>query len=161
ARRRILKRVRDKDPKLKLAKGYRIDPGSGRLVWRRETTPRLLNAPLALLRVPAGTREAEDDEDVPMIVYLPGSAILIAAAAAVAFVFGGYWPGAYVLWTLVAFFVLVLPSILSFFYAKLVPFPTLFQTVANLRAHVHMIGTAVLAFLGALALHLSFYPWPN
>lgn len=158
ARRRLREKARDD----KLTKaGYRIDPEGGRLVWRRRTTPRPLNRPLALFRVPSGPRPADQDEHVPMSIYLPGSAALIAAGAAVAFVFGGYWPGAYVLWALVAFFVLVLPSILAFFYAKLVPFPTLFQTVANLRVHLHLVGTAALAFLAALALHLSFYPWPN
>ena len=60
-----------------------------------------------------------------------------------------------------AFFVLALPSILAFWFAKHVPFPTLFRTVANLGGHVQMIATAVLAFLVALGLHLSFYPWSN
>ncbi len=156
------RRLRQKAREGKLTKaGYRIDPEGGRLVWRRRTTPQSLNRPLALLRVPPAPPPAGQEGQVRMSFYLPGSAALIAAGAAAAFVFGGYWPGAYVLWTLVAFFVLVLPSILSFFYAKLVPFPTLFQTVANLRGHVHMVGTAVLGFLAALALHLSFYPWPN
>ncbi len=158
ARRRLRQKARDG----KLTKaGYRIDPEGGRLVWRRRTTPQPLNRPLALLRVPPAPPPAGHEGQVRMRLYLPGSAALIAAGAAVAFIFGGYWPGAYVLWTLVAFFVLVLPSILAFFYAKLVSFPTLFQTVANLRGHVHMVGTAVLAFLAALALHLGFYPWPN
>jgi hypothetical protein len=158
ARRRLRQKARDG----KLTKAaYRIDPEGGRLVWRQRTTPTAAESAALAPAPPPGPRPAKPDDEVPMSFYLPGGAALIAAGAAVAFIFGGYWPGAYVLWTLVAFFVLVLPSILAFFYAKLVPFPTLFQTVANLRGHVHLIGTAVLAFLAALALHLSFYPWPN
>jgi hypothetical protein len=125
-----------------LAKGaYRLDAHGGRIVWSGAKQP--------------------DKESVPMWIYLLGSAALITGLATIAFVWGGYWPGAYVLWSLVAFFVIVLPSMLAFFLAKHVQFPTLFRTVANLRSHVHMVATAVLAFLVVLAVHLSLYPWPN
>jgi len=120
---------------------YRLDAHGGRIVWRNAKQPAR--------------------ESVPMWAYLLGSAVVIAGLATIAFVFGGYWPGAYVLWSLVAFFVVVLPSILAFFFAKHVQFPTLFRTVANLRSHVDMVATAVLAFLVVLAVHLSLYPWPN
>jgi hypothetical protein len=120
---------------------YRLEPHGGRIVWQKAREPKR--------------------QSVPMRFYLPGSAIVIAGLATIAFVWGGYWPGAYVLWSLVAFFVIALPSVLSFFFAKSVPFPTLFRTVQNLRGHVHMVGTAVLAFLVVLGIHLSLYPWPN
>jgi hypothetical protein len=128
------------------AKGhYRLDHTGGRIIWKHAKQP------------PAG----KDSISRWQLLYLPVGAVLIAGLSTIAFVWGGYWPGAYVLWSLVAFAVIVLPSILSFFFARSVPFPTLFRTVQNLRDHVHMIATAVLAFLVVLAVHLSLYPWPN
>jgi hypothetical protein len=136
---------------------YRDDVDGGRIVWQAAAAPRLLRA----ARLVPAVRRPDDDSWVDMRIYVPGSLATIAAFAAVAFVFGGYWPGAYVLWALVAFFLLVFPSILAWRFAKHVLFPTLFRTVANLESHVQMIGTAVLAFVAALAIHLSLYPWPN
>ena len=140
---------------------YRDDVDGGRIVLQAASAPRPLEGPLRAARLLPGRRAPDEDTSVRMLVYVPGSAATIAALATVAFAYGGYWPGAYVLWGLVAFFVLALPSILAFWFAKHVPFPTLFRTVANLEGHVQMIATAVLAFLVVLGLHLSFYPWPN
>ena len=96
----------------------------------------------------------------PWLYILVGIVVTIAATWVVWHLFGHWW-GSYVLWGLVAIFVIVLPSVLAWRYAKHVPFPTLFRTAANLQNRYQMIGTLLLVFIVGLGVHLTLYPWPN
>ena len=81
---------------------------------------------------------------------------LIAASQA-----HGKWDLAYVLYPLIAFWCLIVPSLLAGLRSRDVPFPTLFKTIANLERRLHFVGLVVLAGLVILLIHLAFYPWPD
>jgi hypothetical protein len=90
------------------------------------------------------------------VVAVGGIAILLA-------VFSGaskYQLG-YVIYGVLALFGIVLPSILAFSANRLVDFPTLFFTIAKLRHRLHIVAVVIVAGLTILAIHLSFYPWPD
>jgi hypothetical protein len=97
---------------------------------------------------------------VSPLVYLPVSAAVILLGGYLANHFGDHWTLAYVVWSLIAFFTIILPSVFAY-RGHLVSFPTLFRTVANLEHRFHMLATVVIAFLVALSIHLTLYPWPN
>jgi hypothetical protein len=73
----------------------------------------------------------------------------------------GQFDLAYVLYPLIGFWCLIVPSLLALFRAWDVPFPTLFLTIANLERRLHFVGLVVLAGLVILLIHLAFYPWPD
>jgi hypothetical protein len=99
-------------------------------------------------------------------VYLAGALISVFVPSVLVAIFSGdttehtKWILGYVIYGLIAVFCVVVPSILSYFFAKDVPFPTLFRTVADLQARVHAIGMVILAGLAILLIHLALYPWP-
>ena len=70
------------------------------------------------------------------------------------------WILGYVIYGLIAVFCVIVPSILAYFFAKDLPFPALFRTVADLEHRVHAIGLVILAGLAILLIHLALYPWP-
>jgi hypothetical protein len=70
------------------------------------------------------------------------------------------WVLGYVIYGLIAMFCVIVPSILAYFFAREVPFPTLARTVADLDNRVHAIGLVILAGLTILLIHLALYPWP-
>jgi hypothetical protein len=55
---------------------------------------------------------------------------------------------------------LVVPNVLAFWFAKEVPFPTLFRTLSDLDKRWHSAVMVVVAGLAVLAVHLVAYPWP-
>ncbi|WP_067571708.1 hypothetical protein [Nocardia acidivorans] len=69
--------------------------------------------------------------------------------------------GAYVLYGIIALVWVVIPSILSLFFSKDVPFPTLFRTIGYLERRAHPVAAVSLALLVVLLLHLALYPWPR
>jgi hypothetical protein len=93
--------------------------------------------------------------------YFPAAVVVIAGAAATAaslssskLVIG------YVLYGLIAVAFLVIPNVLAFWFAKDVPFPTLFRTLADLDRRWHPAVLVIVAGLSVLAIHLVDYPWP-
>jgi hypothetical protein len=119
---------------------YRLDSrGGGRIVWQR----------------------AAAEEEVQPLVYIPASITVVLVGGYLANHFADHWTLAYVVWSLIALVVIVVPSVLAFWFARQVPFPTLFRTVANLESHFHLLTTIVIAFLVGLSIHLTLYPWPN
>jgi Amino acid permease len=79
---------------------------------------------------------------------------------------------AYVLYGLIGLLWLVVPGLVAFFGGKDVPFPTAFQTVANLEDWLSRKGRfgpflawlvtyVVFAGLAILLLHLTLYPYPD
>jgi hypothetical protein len=67
----------------------------------------------------------------------------------------------YVLYPLIAFFTVIVPSALAVARAWDVPFPTLFRTIANLENRLHVAALVIAVALVILLIHLAFYPWPK
>ena len=110
-------------------------------------------------RARAGTGAASV---VPVLVYFPvaigvaaGGSILAAAAGGGMFVLG------YVIYGLIALFLVVIPNALAFWFAADVPFPTLYRTIANLERRWRPAAMVIVAGLVVLAIHLVFFPWPD
>lgn len=94
--------------------------------------------------------------------YFPAAAIVvIAGSLASAALDGDRWRLAYVLYGLIAMFWIVIPSLAAYFFARDVPFPTLFRTIVDLERRLHRFALVVAAGLVVLLLHLAFYPWPD
>ena len=55
----------------------------------------------------------------------------------------------------------MIPSLAAYLFARDVPFPTLFGTVADLERRFHLAALVIAAGLAVLLIHLAFYPWPN
>lgn len=57
----------------------------------------------------------------------------------------------------------VVPSIFRHWRKKVLAIPTLFATIALLRAHryCHWVAAFIVALLIVLTFHLALYPWPN
>ncbi|MCM6775081.1 hypothetical protein NDR87_24590 [Nocardia sp. CDC159] len=69
--------------------------------------------------------------------------------------------GGYVLYGIIAVVWVIAPSVLAMFFAREVPFPTLFRTLAYLGRRAPWLAAVVLALLVILLIHLAFYPWPQ
>jgi len=67
----------------------------------------------------------------------------------------------YVLYGSIALFCVAVPSVVAFVWAKDVPFPTFFRTLAYLERRVHFLPVVVFIGLVILLVHLALYPWPN
>jgi hypothetical protein len=55
----------------------------------------------------------------------------------------------------------VIPSVLAYGGGRVLPVPTLFATLAYLRARHSWVAAFVIALLVVLTFHLALYPWPN
>ena len=55
----------------------------------------------------------------------------------------------------------VVPSLLSYAWNKVLAIPTLFATIAYLRAWQPWVAALVITLLVVLTFHLALYPWPN
>jgi len=91
------------------------------------------------------------------MVYFPvaigvvaGGSILAAVAGGGIFVLG------YVIYGLIAIFLVLIPNALAFWLAADVPFPTLYRTVANLERRWRPAAMVIVAGLIVLAFHLVF-----
>jgi hypothetical protein len=51
--------------------------------------------------------------------------------------------------------------VLAFWFARDVPFPTLFGTVADLERRWPPVALVILAGMVVLLVHLALYPWPD
>lgn len=93
--------------------------------------------------------------------YFPLAALLIiAAAAATAAASTDTYVVGYVLYGLMALALLVVPNALAYRWAKEVPFPTLFRTLADLHARFQPALLIVCSGLAVLVVHIVAYPWP-
>jgi hypothetical protein len=104
-----------------------------------------------------------------------GSFVLITLATLAAIEWwqdDGHYGPAYVLYGLIGLLWLVVPGLVAFFGGKDVPFPTAFQTVANLEEWLRRKGRfgpflawlvtyVIAAGLVILLLHLTLYPYPD
>lgn len=55
----------------------------------------------------------------------------------------------------------VVPSLLAYGWHKVLAIPTLFATIAYLRARQPWVAALVITLLVVLTFHLALYPWPN
>lgn len=96
-----------------------------------------------------------------LVVALAGLVIGLIVAASARHVHPGTFAGAYVLYGLIAVLWVIVPSALAMFFAREVPFPTLFRTIGYLERRAHPVAAIILALLVILLLHLALYPWPR
>jgi hypothetical protein len=120
------------------------------------------------LRMPLGryTRvqaaEAAEPSEIPLAAwYLPLAAAVTAAASVVtATLTADKFALGYVLYGTMALTLVIIPDALAYWFAKEVPFPTLFRTLEYLDARYHPALLVVCSGLTVLAIHIVAYPWP-
>jgi hypothetical protein len=66
-----------------------------------------------------------------------------------------------VLYGLIGFFGILVPSAVALLYGKDIPFTTLFATLQHLEEKVRLLAIVVAAGIVVLLLHLALYPWPS
>lgn len=94
-------------------------------------------------------------------LYFPIALIVVVAAAAVTAAAGyGKFVVGYVLYGSIAVTLVIIPDALAFWFAKEVPYPTLFRTLDNLDNRWHPAILIIWAGLAVLAIHLVAFPWP-
>lgn len=67
----------------------------------------------------------------------------------------------YAIYVTLTVFGVVVPSALAYWWHRLLALPTLFATIAFLRARAAWVAALAVALLVVLMFHLALYPWPN
>ncbi|WP_216894580.1 hypothetical protein [Nocardia alni] len=129
-------------------------PTAPRIVGGQQTTPNGRTTP------DAGAVPAEGMGGY-LVLAVAGLIVGVVAAIVARQIHPGTYIGAYVLYGLIAVLWVILPSVLAMFFARDVPFPTLFRTIGYLERRAHPLAAVILALLVILLLHLAFYPWPR
>jgi hypothetical protein len=115
---------------------------------------------------PEAIADEQESTGVWGYVYLGGALISVLVPSVLVAIFSGdttehtRWILGYVIYGLIAVLCVIVPSILAYVFAKDIPFPSLFRTIADLEARVHAVGMLILAGLAILLIHLALYPWP-
>jgi hypothetical protein len=108
------------------------------------------------------TRRREQGRDISVLILGAGVVVVIVGSTLTAELDpSDRYALGYVLYGLIALFCIATPSVVAYVWAKDVPFPTFFRTLANLERRVHFMSAVVLIGLGILLIHLALYPWPN
>jgi hypothetical protein len=103
-----------------------------------------------------------DTSPVAAIIYIPLALGVIALGSIIAAVASGdYWVLGYVIYGLIAVFLVIIPNVLAYWLARDVPWPTLLATITNLERRWRPAAVVVLAGLVILLLHLAVPPWPD
>jgi hypothetical protein len=71
------------------------------------------------------------------------------------------WVLGYVIYGLIGFFGILIPTAMTYSKAKNPPFTGLFPTILDLEVRWHPAALIVLTGLVVLLIHLGFYPWPD
>jgi hypothetical protein len=97
------------------------------------------------------------------LIWLPIGASIVAVASAVTGIIspGNRFMLAYVLYGLTALIFIAVPSVLAFWFAREVPFPTFFRTMTFLEKRFHFAVLLIVVGLVILLIHLALYPWPD
>jgi hypothetical protein len=100
---------------------------------------------------------------VPALIYVPLALAAITAGSIIAAVASGgdFWVEGYVIYGLIAIFLVIIPNLLAYWFAREVPWPTLLATVTSLERRWRPAAVVVLAGLVILMLHLAVPPWPD
>jgi len=100
---------------------------------------------------------------VPALIYVPLALAAITVGSIIAAVASGgdFWVEGYVIYGLIAIFLVIVPNVLAYWFAREVPWPTLLATVVSLERRWRPAGVVVLAGLVILMLHLAVPPWPD
>jgi hypothetical protein len=98
---------------------------------------------------------------LPALIYIPLALGAITAGSVIAAVTSGSWALGYVIYGLIAVFLVIVPNVLAYWFAREVPWPTLLTTVTDLERRWRLAAVVVLAGLVILLLHLALYPWPD
>lgn len=108
------------------------------------------------------SRTPADISPVAALVYVPLALGAIAIGSIIAAVVSGdYWVEGYVIYGLIAIFLVIIPSVLAYWFAHEVPWPTLLTTIVNLERRWRPAAVVILAGLVILLLHLVLPPWPD
>ncbi len=91
--------------------------------------------------------------------WRPGA---VAAGSVIPAIAGsGMFVLGYVIYGLIAIFLVIIPNALAFWFTKVMSFPTLYRTVANLERRWRPAAMVIVAGLVVLMFHLVFFPWPD
>ncbi len=136
----------------------RYPPGQTGDVAARDDEPKRVRTPCGRL-ARGGTSAACA---VPVLMYYPLALGLIAGGSAIAAIAGGAgFVLGYVIYGSIAIFLVIIPNALALWFAKEVPFPTLYRTVATLERRWRPAAVVIVAGLVVLMFHLVFFPWPD
>ncbi|WP_157778033.1 hypothetical protein [Nocardia terpenica] len=132
------------------------------------TTVPMRAAVLGTRRLTANGRLTSDIDTVRyegmggyLVAALAAYVVGVAFAASARHLHPGTFVGAYVMYGLIALMWVIVPSILAMFFAREVPFPTLFRTVGYLERRATPVAAVLLGLLAVLVVHLALYPWPR
>jgi hypothetical protein len=99
---------------------------------------------------------------VPALFYVPLALAAIAVGSIIAAATSGdFWVLGYVIYGLIAIFLVIIPSVLAYWFAHEVPWPTLLATFTSLERRWRPAAAVVLAGLVVLMIHLALPPWPD
>jgi hypothetical protein len=108
------------------------------------------------------SRTPADISPVPALIYVPLALAAITIGSIIAAVASGdFWVLGYVIYGLIAIFLVIIPNVLAYWFAREVPWPTLLATATDLERRWRPAAVVVLAGLVILMLHLALPPWPD
>jgi hypothetical protein len=107
------------------------------------------------------SRAPADVSPVPALVYVPLALAAITIGSVIAAVASGFWVLGYTIYGLIAIFLVIIPNVLAYWFAREVPWPTLLATVTALERRWRPAAAVVLAGLVILTFHLALFPWPD
>jgi hypothetical protein len=103
-----------------------------------------------------------DISPVTALVYIPLALVVIAGGSIIAAVASDdFWVLGYVIYGLIAIFLVIIPNVLAYWFAREVPWPTLLTTVTDLERRWRPAAVVILAGLVILIFHLALPPWPD
>jgi hypothetical protein len=108
------------------------------------------------------SRAPADTSPVAALIYIPLAVAAITIGSIIAAATSDdYWVLGYVIYGLIAIFLVIIPDVLAYWFAREVPWPTLLATVTNLERRWRPAAVVILAGLVVLMFHLAFFPWPD
>src|SRR5690242_1516076 len=103
-----------------------------------------------------------DISPVPALLYVPLALAAITVGSIITAVASAdCWVLGYVISGLIAIFLVIIPSVLAYWFAREVPWPTLLATITSLERRWRPAAAVVLAGLVILMIHLALPPWPD
>jgi hypothetical protein len=105
---------------------------------------------------------AESIKELSVFAYFPVALGIVAAGSLIAATTtSDMWVLGYVIYGLFAIFVVIIPDVLAFWFARDVAFPTLARTVADLERRWRPATMVIVAGLVVLMFHLALPQWPG